>query len=185
MDSCDDCMADESAPYPERELIEAKLLKMNDDEPSNQELSKSIKGHSLNINESSATMDLQHAKPGRLQSVIKQVKPVTLKPKTPKGINSARNKIVKEVEVKSEGKSSEERSAELPAITKESQPQIRVIKGKRRNARERKFYEKRRKQIEQVFPSVKEIGSVEWDTLIMKLSRLPAGQDTEKLNPCK
>lgn len=39
--------------------------------------------------------------------------------------------------------------------------------------------------IEQVFPSVKEIGAVEWDAMIMNLSKLQDGQDPEKLNPCK
>jgi hypothetical protein len=65
------------------------------------------------------------------------------------------------------------------------QPQFKVIKGKRRSARERKYLEKQRKLIEQIFLSVKEIGSVEWDTLLMKLSKLPADKEPEKYNPCK
>jgi hypothetical protein len=39
--------------------------------------------------------------------------------------------------------------------------------------------------IEQVLPSVKEIGSVEWDTMIMNLSKLQDGLDPDKINPCK
>jgi len=57
---------DDQAPYAERELSEAKLLKINGvgDEPSNQashlELSKSIKAYNIN-NESSATMEFRNS----------------------------------------------------------------------------------------------------------------------------
>ena len=63
-------------------------------------------------------------------------------------------------------------------------PKFKVVKGKRRTPRERKYFEKRKKMVEQVIPSVREIGSIEWDAFIMKLSGLP-DVDVDKLNPCK
>ena len=59
------------------------------------------------------------------------------------------------------------------------------MKGKRRTPRERKYFEKRKKLVEQVIPNVREIGSLEWDNLILKLQKIPDGSAAEKLNPCK
>jgi len=59
------------------------------------------------------------------------------------------------------------------------------VKGKRRTPRERKYFEKRKKLVEQVIPIVREIGSFEWDNLILKLQKIPDGTAAEKLNPCK
>lgn len=58
-----------------------------------------------------------------------------------------------------------------------------MIRGKRRNARERKYFEKQRKLIEQVYPNVKEMGSLEWESLVAKLSKMTEEQEPEKLNP--
>jgi hypothetical protein len=68
---------------------------------------------------------------------------------------------------------------------KKDQPKFKVVKGKRRTPRERKYFEKRKKMVEQAIPSVRDIGSIEWDDLVMKLSKLPESTEVEKLNPCK
>jgi hypothetical protein len=49
-----------------------------------------------------------------------------------------------------------------------------IAKGKRKTARERKYFEKRRKLIEQVLPTIKEIGALEWDNFIER-SHLGSG----------
>ena len=58
-------VAADQTPYTERSISDAKLLKMNEEandmsnQASNLELSKSIKGHSININESSLDLRAQ------------------------------------------------------------------------------------------------------------------------------
>ena len=67
----------------------------------------------------------------------------------------------------------------------DSKSPFQIVKGKRRNARERKYFEKRRKLIEQVMYSIKEIGAIEWDTFIKKLDQSANPVEIDKHNPCK
>lgn len=67
----------------------------------------------------------------------------------------------------------------------DSKSPFQIVKGKRRNVRERKYFEKRRKLIEQVMPSIKEIGAIEWDSFMKKLEQSANPLENDKLNPCK
>jgi len=46
---------------------------------------------------------------------------------------------------------------------------FKVVKGKRKTAREIKYFEKRNKGLERALSIVKEIGSIDWEKLLRKL----------------